>query len=113
MDDAREDTEIMINNLAPFDLNCIWSSRKQIEVITLPSTRFYEKLMANTQKTHSKNVLSINTHVHMTCTYRTSQLKVDETNELLRKFWKLDAVGIKDSSIRAMTKDETRGRTGI
>jgi hypothetical protein len=49
----------------------------------------------------------------MTCTYRTSQLKVDETNELLRKFWKLDAVGIKDSSIRAMTKDETRGRTGI
>ena len=56
----------------------------------------------------SKNSLSINTHANMTRTYRTGQVNVDETKDLLRKFWELDAIGIRDNNIRTMTKDETK-----
>ena len=44
----------------------------------------------------------------MTRTYRTGQVNVDETNDLLKKFWELDAIGIRDNNIRAMTKNETK-----
>ena len=45
---------------------------------------------------------------NMTRTYLTGQVNVDETNDLLRKFWELDAIGIRDNNIRAITKDETK-----
>ena len=56
----------------------------------------------------SKSYSLVNTHAHMTRTYRTGQVNVNDTNNLLRKSWELDAIGIRDNSIRAMTKDETK-----
>ncbi len=44
----------------------------------------------------------------MTRTYRTCQTSVDETNDLLRKFWDLEAIGIKEDNTRAMTQEETK-----
>ena len=44
----------------------------------------------------------------MTRTYHIGQTNMDETNDLLRKFWELEAIGINEESTRAMTPDEIR-----
>ena len=103
------------------------SNRKQVDMLIGSDHPIFHKVLRKVNGKHpkdpvarqtplgwvcfgptSKNSLSINTHAHMTRTYRTGQVNVDETNDLLRKFWELDAIGIRDNNIRAMTKDETK-----
>ena len=43
---------------------------------------------------------------HSTRTYRSFNDDVKETNDLLRKFWELEAIGIKDGDSQTWTQDE-------
>ena len=103
------------------------SNRKQVDMLIGSDHPIFDKVLREVIGKHPKdpvsrqtplgwvcfgptsnNPLSINTHAHMTRTYSTSQVNVDETNDMLRKLWELDAIGIRDNNIRAMTKDETK-----
>ena len=99
------------------------SNRKQIDMLIGSNHPVFHKVLREVNGSHPKDPMArqiplgwvcfgptstnssvANTQVHMTRTYHTSQSNVDETNELLRNFWELDAIGIKDSSTPAMTK---------
>ena len=49
--------------------------------------------------------------IHLTRTYRSDQVETkcsDPTNNILRKFWELDSIGIKDENTQPLTPDEIR-----
>lgn len=53
-----------------------------------------------------KNPLQCKSRAHTTWTYHSEKANNDETNELLRRFWELDSIGIKDENAQAMTPNE-------
>ena len=103
------------------------SKRKQIDLLIGSDHPAFHKVLQEVNGSHpkdpiarqtplgwvcfgptNKNCLPRNSQTHMTRTYRTCQTSVDETNDLLRKFWDLEAIGIKEDNTRAMTQEETK-----
>ena len=55
----------------------------------------------------SENLSTRSYHAHTTRIFGTGQT-VNETNDLLRKFWELEAIGIKEEDVCPMTQDKAK-----
>ena len=103
------------------------SKRKQIDLLIGSDHPAFHKVLREVNGSHpkdtiarqtplgwvcfgptNKNCLPRNSQTHVTRTYRTCQTSVDETNDLLRNFWDLEAIGINEDNTRAMTQEETK-----